>query len=67
MVAQESTAQKDEEIIISIVKEMTESMTGAQSTRHWAEDAYGSTPDHSPQGAFRDSRPSSTGCSTSWW
>jgi ketosteroid isomerase-like protein len=39
MVAQESTAQKDEEIIISIVKEMTESMTGAQSTRHWAEDA----------------------------
>jgi hypothetical protein len=30
MVAQESTAQKDEEIIISIVKEMTESMTGAQ-------------------------------------
>ena len=39
MVAQESTAQKDEEIIISIVKEMTESMTGAQSPRHWAEDA----------------------------
>jgi len=39
MVAQESTAQKDEEFIISIVKEMTESMTGAQSTRHWAEDA----------------------------
>ena len=39
MVAQESTAQKDEEIIISVVKEMTESMTGAQSTRHWAEDA----------------------------
>ena len=39
MVAQESTAQKDEEIIISIVKEMTESMTGAQSTRHWADDA----------------------------
>src|SRR5271157_4753913 len=64
MVAQESTAQKDKEIIISIVKEMTESMTGAQSTRHWAEDAYGSTSHHSPQGAFRDSRPSSTGCST---
>ncbi len=39
MLAQESTAQKDKEIIISIVKEMTESMTGAQSTRHWAEDA----------------------------
>ncbi len=31
MVAQESTAQKDEEIIISVVKEMTESMTGAQA------------------------------------
>ena len=29
----------DKEILISIVKEMTESMTGAQSTRHWAEDA----------------------------
>ena len=39
MVAQESTARRDEEIIISSVKEMTESMTGAQSTRHWAEDA----------------------------
>ena len=39
MVAQESTAQKDEEIIISIVKEMTGSMTGAQSRRRWAEDA----------------------------
>jgi hypothetical protein len=39
MVAQESTAQKDEEIIISIVKEITESMTGAQSTRHWGGDA----------------------------
>ena len=41
MVVQESTAQKDEEIIISIVKEMTESMTGAQSTRRWAEDWSG--------------------------
>lgn len=30
---------KDKEILISIVKEMTESMTGAQSTKHWAEDA----------------------------
>jgi ketosteroid isomerase-like protein len=29
---------KDKEVLISIVKEMTESMTGAQSTRHWAED-----------------------------
>ena len=32
-------ANKDREIIISIVKEMAESMTGAQSTRHWATDA----------------------------
>ena len=31
--------EKDKEILISIVKEMSESMTGAQSTRHWAEDA----------------------------
>jgi ketosteroid isomerase-like protein len=29
----------DKETLISIVKEMTESMTGAQSTRHWADDA----------------------------
>ena len=29
----------DKETLISIVREMTESMTGAQSTRHWAEDA----------------------------
>jgi ketosteroid isomerase-like protein len=33
------TIAKDKETLISIVKEMTESMTGAQSTRHWAEDA----------------------------
>jgi ketosteroid isomerase-like protein len=31
--------EKDKEIIISIVKEMAESMTGAQSTQHWAADA----------------------------
>jgi ketosteroid isomerase-like protein len=31
--------KRDEEILFSIVKEMSESMTGAQSTRHWAEDA----------------------------
>lgn len=31
--------EKDREIIISIVREMAESMTGAQSTRHWAADA----------------------------
>jgi ketosteroid isomerase-like protein len=29
----------DKETLISIVKEMTESMTGEQSTRHWADDA----------------------------
>ena len=39
MVANENTAEKDKETIISIVKEMAESMTGAQSTRHWAADA----------------------------
>ena len=39
MVAHENIAEKDKEIVISIVKEMAESMTGAQSTRHWAEDA----------------------------
>ena len=33
------TKGKDKEALVSIVKEMTESMTGAQSTRHWAEDA----------------------------
>ena len=33
------TTGKDKETLVSIVKEMTESMTGAQSTRHWAEDA----------------------------
>jgi ketosteroid isomerase-like protein len=31
--------QRDREILTSIVKEMTQSMTGAQSTKHWAEDA----------------------------
>ena len=30
---------KDKETLVSIIKEMTESMSGAQSTRHWAEDA----------------------------
>ena len=33
------TIKKDEEALAAIVKEMTESMTGAQSTKHWAEDA----------------------------
>jgi ketosteroid isomerase-like protein len=31
--------QRDRENLTSIVKEMAQSMTGAQSTRHWAEDA----------------------------
>ena len=31
------TKGKDRDALVSIVKEMTESMTGAQSTRHWAE------------------------------
>jgi ketosteroid isomerase-like protein len=30
---------KDKETIFSIVEEMTESMTGLQSTKHWAKDA----------------------------
>lgn len=33
------SVKRDKEILLSIVKEMTQSMTGAQSTRHWAEDA----------------------------
>ncbi|HEX4865209.1 MAG TPA: hypothetical protein VFV02_14155, partial [Acidimicrobiales bacterium] len=33
-----TTPEQDKESIISIVKEMAESMTGAQSTRHWASD-----------------------------
>lgn len=28
------TKRKDKEMLVSIVKEVTESMTGAQSTRH---------------------------------
>jgi ketosteroid isomerase-like protein len=32
-------ADNDREIITGIVREMAESMTGAQSTRHWAADA----------------------------
>jgi ketosteroid isomerase-like protein len=34
-----SSFEKDKEILLSIVKEMTESSTGAQSTKHWAENA----------------------------
>src|SRR6516165_10440329 len=33
------TKGKDRDALVSIVKEMTESTTGAQSTRHWADDA----------------------------
>ena len=33
------TIENDKEILISIVKEMAESFTGIQSTKHWAEDA----------------------------
>src|SRR5437870_2870500 len=33
-----TTAEQDKAAIISIVREMAESMTGAQSTRHWASD-----------------------------
>jgi ketosteroid isomerase-like protein len=35
----EQTTQKDKETIISIVKEMAESMSGQQSTKHWSDDA----------------------------
>ena len=31
--------KEDKEVLISIVKEMTESMSGDQSTKHWAKDA----------------------------
>jgi ketosteroid isomerase-like protein len=34
---EESTA-KDKKLLFSIVREMAESMTGEQSTRHWAKD-----------------------------
>jgi ketosteroid isomerase-like protein len=34
-----TTSEQDKEAIVSIVKEMAESMSGAQSTRHWSADA----------------------------
>ncbi|MGH7438121.1 MAG: YybH family protein, partial [Polyangiaceae bacterium] len=34
-----TSSQKDQEALVAIVKEMSESMTGAQSTKHWAKDA----------------------------
>ena len=33
-----TTTEQDKEAIVAIVREMAESMTGEQSTRHWAED-----------------------------
>jgi ketosteroid isomerase-like protein len=33
-----NTLEKDKEAVIAIIKEMAESMTGAQSTKHWTED-----------------------------
>jgi ketosteroid isomerase-like protein len=33
-----NTLEKDKEAVVAIIKEMAESMTGAQSTKHWAED-----------------------------
>ena len=35
----ETPTNEDKATLISIVKEMSESMTGAQSTKHWADDA----------------------------
>ncbi|HWD88344.1 MAG TPA: nuclear transport factor 2 family protein [Mucilaginibacter sp.] len=35
----EVSVEKDEEVLFSIVEEMADSMTGEQSTRHWAKDA----------------------------
>ena len=35
----ETPTQEDKATLISIVKDMSESMTGAQSTKHWADDA----------------------------
>jgi ketosteroid isomerase-like protein len=37
--AEATVLDNDKQAIVSIVKEMSESMTGAQSTRHWASDA----------------------------
>jgi ketosteroid isomerase-like protein len=34
-----STQNKDREFLLSVVREMTKSMTGKQSTKHWAKDA----------------------------
>jgi ketosteroid isomerase-like protein len=34
-----NSVENDKEALIAIVREMSESMTGTQSTKHWAEDA----------------------------
>ena len=34
-----NSIEQDRESLVAIVKEMSESMTGAQSTKHWAKDA----------------------------
>ena len=39
MVSTTTNTEKDKEALVSIVKEMSESMTGAESTKHWAKDA----------------------------
>ena len=43
---------KDKEILISIVKEMTESMTGAKARDTGPRMPYGSTSNHLPRGVF---------------
>jgi ketosteroid isomerase-like protein len=35
----ETSSKEDKAILIAIVKDMSESMTGEQSTKHWADDA----------------------------
>ena len=46
------TKGKDKDTLVSIVNEMTESMTGAQSTRHWADDALWFDIPHLPHEGF---------------
>ena len=46
------TQGKNKETLVSIVKEMTEAITGAQSTRHWAEDALWFDIPPLPRGVF---------------
>jgi ketosteroid isomerase-like protein len=39
MIEQIHSSDKDKEVLIGMVKEMTESTTGVQSTKNWADDA----------------------------